>query len=103
MKKDRLDVLSDIHKNFKAIGLAIKKAREITIDSLELVDYNGSDLISFKTICSSGTYIRSLASDLAKELGTHGYLEELQRSKIGDYTRENCLSMEELVNGNIKR
>tara|TARA_X000001036_G_C20560050_1_gene758058 strand:+ start:60 stop:719 length:660 start_codon:yes stop_codon:yes gene_type:complete len=81
----------------------IKKAREITIDSLELVDYNGSDLISFKTICSSGTYIRSLASDLAKELGTHGYLEELQRSKIGDYTRENCLSMEELVNGNIKR
>ena len=28
MKKDRLDVLSDIHKNFKAIGLAIKKARE---------------------------------------------------------------------------
>ena len=27
-KKDRLDVLSDIHKNFKAIGLAIKKARE---------------------------------------------------------------------------
>ena len=81
----------------------IKKAREITIDSLELVNYDGNDSILFKTTCSSGTYIRSLAADLAKELGTYGYLEELQRLRIGDYTREDCLTMEDLINGNIER
>ena len=80
----------------------IKKSREVFIYSLDLVDYNGFDSIIFKTTCSSGTYIRSLAADLAKALGTHGYLEELQRLRVGKYTKENCLSMEDLINGNIR-
>ena len=40
MKKDRLEVLSDIHKNFKAIGLAIKKAREEQNISLSFLYLN---------------------------------------------------------------
>ncbi len=81
----------------------IKKTRTVNVDSIELIDYNGSDSIVFKTICSSGTYIRSLASDLAKKLGTYGYLSELQRLRIGKYTKDNCLSIEDLIHGNIKR
>ena len=81
----------------------IKKSRTVFIDSLELVHYNGSDSITFKTVCSSGTYIRSLAADIARALGTHGYLEELQRLRIGRYTRDSCLSMKDLINGNIKQ
>ena len=80
----------------------IKKSREVFIYSLDLVDYNGFDSILFKTTCSSGTYIRSLAADLAKALGTHGYLEELQRSRVGKYTKEDCLSVEDLISGNIR-
>ena len=80
----------------------IKKSREVVIYSLDLVDYNGFDSILFKTTCSSGTYIRSLAADLAKALGTHGYLEELQRLRVGKYTKQDCLSMEDLINGNIR-
>ena len=80
----------------------IKKSREVVIYSLDLVEYNGSDSILFKTTCSSGTYIRSLAADLAKALGTHGYLEELQRLRVGKYTKQDCLSMEDLINGNIR-
>ena len=80
----------------------IKKPRDITIYSIRLIDYDGIDSIIFKTTCSSGTYIRSLAADIAKSLGSCGYLEELQRLRIGKYTKEDCLSMEELINGNIE-
>ena len=80
----------------------IKQPRKITINELQLINYNGIDSISFKVLCSSGTYIRSLASDIAIALGTHGYLEKLQRVRIGEYTRENSLSLEELINGNFK-
>ena len=80
----------------------IKKPREVTVYSIDLINYNGFDAIDFKVVCSSGTYIRSLASDIAKSLGTRGYLEELQRLRIGEYTKNCCLSVEDLINGNIK-
>ena len=80
----------------------IKRPRIIEIFSLDIVDFNGFDTIMFKVLCSSGTYIRSLASDIAKELGTCGHLEELQRLRVGEYTKENSLTLEELKNGNIR-
>ena len=80
----------------------IKKPRKITIYSLDLLDYDGIDTITFQATCSSGTYIRSLAADISKELGCYGYLEELKRLRVGDYTEDNCLSVEDLINGNIE-
>ena len=80
----------------------IKKPRKVTISLLDLVKLNSIDgTIALKVICSSGTYIRSLAADIAIELGTRGYLKELQRLRVGDYTKEECISIEELINGNI--
>ena len=81
----------------------IKKPREIIIHSLDLIDYDKVDTISFQVTCGSGTYIRSLASDIAKELGTVGYLDELKRLRVGNYTKEDCLSMDDLINGNINQ
>jgi len=80
----------------------IKKPRNIIIHSLDLLEYDKSGTIIFKTTCSSGTYIRSLAADIGRELGSFGYLEELQRLRVGHYTKESCLSLEDLIDGNIK-
>ena len=52
-------------------------------------------VVEFKVICSTGTYIRSLANDLGKVLECGGYLSSLRRTKIGEFTTEEAMTMEE--------
>ena len=59
--------------------------REITIYNMELLDYHYPEL-TIKVHCSSGTYIRTLAEDIGKKLGTGAYLTSLRRTKIGSYS-----------------
>lgn len=61
------------------------KPREVTIFSIELIELKGSD-ITFKVHCSKGTYIRSLCEDIAKELGSVGYMSSLRRTRVGNFT-----------------
>ena len=79
----------------------IKKPRTITIHSIELLEYENPDTIKLRVVCSSGTYIRSLAADIALKLGVYGHLAELQRLSVGFYTKDTCLTLEDLINGNI--
>ena len=79
----------------------VKKPRSININSIKLIEYN-SDSITIKVSCGSGTYIRSLAADIARKLDTHGYLEELKRLSVGGYNKKNSLTFEEFLNENIK-
>ncbi len=58
--------------------------REVTIYSIEHIKYVWPRLC-FTTSVSSGTYIRSLARDIGKELGVGGYVDVLRRTKIGGY------------------
>ncbi len=51
-------------------------------------------LVHFKVVCSTGTYIRSLANDYGKQLGCGGYLSRLCRTRIGAYKLEDALTME---------
>ena len=64
-------------------------AREVTIYSLEILDYDYPNLV-IRCHVSSGTYIRTLAEDLGKALGTGAYLTALRRIKIGDYDIKNA-------------
>lgn len=64
----------------------LMKARTVTISHLEIIRYDPPVLI-FETKCSSGTYIRSLARDLALAAGSRGYLTELERLSIGPFHR----------------
>ena len=50
--------------------------------------------IDFRIVCSKGTYIRSLAHDFGKTLNNGAHLSALRRTKIGDYSVENSLSIE---------
>lgn len=64
-----------------------------TIYDIKLNDYS-DQLIDFSVTCSKGTYIRVLASDIAKKIGTIGYLVKLIRTSIGDYKISNSLSID---------
>ena len=50
--------------------------------------------VGFRVVCTTGTYIRSLANDLGAALGCGGYLSALRRTRIGEYTVEQAMSME---------
>lgn len=58
--------------------------RTVTIYSLDLLDYSHPEL-KIRTHVSSGTYIRSLAIDIGRALGTEAYCSELCRTRISDY------------------
>ena len=58
--------------------------RRVTIYSLELLDYAWPNL-KIRTHVSSGTYIRSLAKDIGKELGVGAYVTNLRRTKVGEF------------------
>ena len=52
--------------------------------------------MQFQVSCSKGTYIRSLCEDIAKRLGTVGYMCELNRVQVGDFNISNSVTVEEL-------
>jgi tRNA pseudouridine55 synthase len=62
-----------------------RKARTVTVHELELISWRTPDLV-FRARCSKGTYIRTLAEDLAKALGTCGHLRGLRRTTTGVFT-----------------
>lgn len=66
-------------------------ARAITIGELEITKVSLPEL-HFRVLCSTGTYIRSLAHDIGQELGCGGYLQELRRTKIGNFKAEDALT-----------
>lgn len=69
------------------------KSRQINIYSFQV---NGQlPSLYFNVKCSKGTYIRTLAHDFAKELGSGCYLTELRRTQIGDFNIENAFDINE--------
>jgi len=70
------------------------KANKITISELELIEYK-MPLIKIRIVCSKGTYIRSLAYDIGKRLESGAHLTRLIRTRIGSYTLDSSLTIEE--------
>lgn len=75
--------------------------REIEIYDIKLKKYQNNE-ITFEVECSKGTYIRVLCEDISKKLGTIGYMKELKRTKVNEFSIENSISLEELDSINIK-
>ena len=72
------------------------EARDIHIESFELIEIVDADHARFKVICGKGTYIRALARDLAEFLGTKGHLAELRRTFVGPFNEKRSISLEKL-------
>ncbi len=69
--------------------------REIEIYDISLNSIKDSE-IEFVVDCSKGTYIRSLCEDIAKKIGTVGYMKELKRTKVDKFDIENSYTLEDL-------
>jgi tRNA pseudouridine55 synthase len=67
----------------KGIAVDLKK-RIVTIRSIDIISVNLPD-ITFEVTCSGGTYIRSLAADIAERIGSAGHLKSLRRLSSGGF------------------
>ena len=72
------------------------KARPVTVFRLDLLRQISTDTFVFDVECSAGTYIRSLARDLAELCGTFGYMSGLIRLQSGCFTIDNAFTLEEI-------
>lgn len=74
-----------------------RKARKVTIKKLKLIDFNEDTQIGIiEVLCSKGTYIRSLSSDIGEKLGVGATLTDLQRHIVGNFTLDDCYTLDEL-------
>ena len=75
--------------------------RQIEIYDMELINVDKTNkTIEFKVDCSKGTYIRTLCENIAEKLDTVGYMKELNRTKVGEFSIDDSITIEQLENGN---
>ena len=79
----------------KGESIAIK-SRKIQIYEFEITKIDMPN-VSFRIVCSKGTYIRSIANDFGKVLNCGAHLSSLRRTKSGDYKVENAIAPIEYV------
>lgn len=73
------------------------KAKPLVIEELELLPSELPD-INLRIVCSKGTYIRALTRDIGQALNSGAHLTALRRTRVGNITADNCLSVDEAVN-----
>lgn len=91
-------VHSAIKKEGKPVYLLARKGadvklepRKVIIHKFEILDIN-LPIVSFRVVCTTGTYIRSLANDFGEALGCGAYLSSLRRTRIGIYSVSDAIA-----------
>ncbi|MGB4772206.1 MAG: tRNA pseudouridine(55) synthase TruB [Chitinophagaceae bacterium] len=88
IKKDGVPVYKMARK-----GIDVKlEPRKLTIYTFEITAFQ-PPLVHFRVVCSTGTYIRSLANDFGAHLGCGAYLSSLRRTKIGSFSVDDALTL----------
>jgi tRNA pseudouridine55 synthase len=94
---------SAIKKNGTPAYILARKGKEvkmdprpITISSFEITKIE-MPVVYFKVVCSTGTYIRSLANDFGAAIGCGGYLSSLRRTRIGSFHVDDAYSIESFI------
>lgn len=76
------------------LGIEVKiEPRKVTIKEFEITRIE-MPVVHFRVVCTTGTYIRSLANDFGTALGCGAYLSSLCRTRIGDFKVEDAMTME---------
>ncbi|MBR4698493.1 MAG: tRNA pseudouridine(55) synthase, partial [Prevotella sp.] len=71
------------------------KAKLVRIDEIELTDFDAEKMqMSIRVVCGKGTYIRSLARDIGRALGSGAFLTALRRTRVGDIRVEDCVDFD---------
>ena len=71
--------------------------KDITIYQLNLMEKLDINRFKFDILCSSGTYIRSIARDLGELLGTYGCMSFLERTETGEFNKETAIDIDKLL------
>lgn len=79
----------------RAGEVVVMKEREVEVFSLTLTD-SGAQGAQLRMECGKGTYVRSIARDLARILGTVGYVSALRRTNVGSFGKYAQISLEKL-------
>ena len=74
----------------------VLEARPVVIDELRLVDVPDGDTAVFEARCGKGTYVRAIARDMGRALGCRGHVIALRRTRVGPFSEENSVSLEEI-------
>jgi tRNA pseudouridine55 synthase len=84
-------------------GIDVKlEPRPVTISAFEIAEIDLPN-VEFRVVCSTGTYIRSLANDFGEALGCGGYLSGLCRTRIGIFLLKDAMSVEEFESSIVNR
>jgi tRNA pseudouridine55 synthase len=70
-------------------------AREVEIDRLDIINHDDNST-EFEVECGKGTYVRSLARDMGRQLGCYGHISTLRRLAVDPFTDEDFVTVEEL-------
>lgn len=74
-------------------GIDVKlEPRNVSISAFDITDVD-LPVITFRVVCSTGTYIRSLAYDFGTELGSGGHLSSLCRTRIGEFRVQDAITV----------
>ncbi len=77
-------------------GLIVeRRERSVSIYSIEMVDFK-NPMLTLKVSCSKGTYIRVLCSDIAENIGTCAYVNSLVRTRVGEFSISDALTLEDI-------
>ncbi len=72
-----------------------RKPRTIEIREIEVLLVH-LPVVRFRVVCSKGTYIRSLCQDIGEKLGCGGCMQSLERTRVGGFSKETAVTLEEL-------
>jgi len=92
---------SAIKKDGKRVYELARQGKEVKLDprqvEIKVFEITAMELpvVHFRVVCTTGTYIRSLANDVGAALGCGGYLSSLCRTRIGEFRVEDAMSMEQ--------
>lgn len=99
---------SAIKQNGKPVYLLARKGIEVKLEPRNIIihefDLAAVELpvVTFRVVCSTGTYIRSLANDFGKALGCGGYLSSLRRTRIGEYNVSDAMTPLEFIEDHLR-
>jgi len=72
------------------------KEKILVIDEIEVLSFE-DDVLKIRVVCSKGTYIRALARDIGQSLNSGAHLIALERTRIGEYRKDQALEIEEFI------
>ena len=78
------------------------KPRIVKVYAIELLDFQ-YPFAKVRVDCGRGTYVRAIARDLGEALGTGGYLTQLRRTRIGEFTIDQSVTIESLTESTVSQ